>query len=337
MHIALVGWGCSIVLLASLGAYFHLSLTPDNERPEHTELSHHISHDYVSPVEKPIIAEPQIVKLGFQLFVDTNLSSNRKVSCESCHHLNGNGAEDTKVSVGVAGAGSRNSQTVFNVSLNSRFFWDGRAASLEHQIDGPIHSPLEMNTNWNDVVSYVKKSPIYAEAFKASYNGVVSEQNIKNALVTFMEALLTPDAPFDKYLKGDHDAINQTAQLGWEKFQKLGCVICHQGQNIGGNLFQKLGNVQGDRLLREEHDLGRYNVTGNESDKLVFRVSSLRNVARTPPYFHDGRAETLEEAIVIMAKLQLGQELDAASIIEISAFLSTLTAPNPIILEELTQ
>lgn len=337
MHAALYGWGLSITFLASLGVFFHLSLTPENDRKIKTEHLHGVSDLYVSPVEAPSLEEPEMIKLGFELFIDTNLGSNGKVSCESCHHLEGNGAENTRFSTGVAGIGTRNSLTVFNVSLNSRFFWDGRAASLEHQMDGPIQSSLEMDTNWNEVVGYVQGSPAYKDQFSTLFNGEISEQNIKYALVTFMEALVTPDAPFDQYLKGNHDAMSQTAILGWKKFQKLGCVICHQGQNIGGNLFQRLGNVEASEQIQGEQDLGRYKVTGNESDKFVFRVSSLRNVARTPPYFHDGRAETLEDAIVTMARLQLGQELDAASIVEISAFLTSLSAPNPPILEELTK
>lgn len=337
MRLTLYGWGISFALLASVGVYFHLSIPLGTERHAKTEHSHDTSGGVVSPVEPARIDDLQMVRLGYALFVDPNLASNGKASCDSCHHIDDNGAERTRVSVGVSGAGTRNSPTVFNVSLNSRFYWDGRAASLEHQIDGPIHGPLDMNTNWHDVVSYVQGAPAYNELFSELFNGVVSEHNIKHALVTFMQALVTPGAPFDQYLQGNHDAMSPTALQGWKKFQSLGCVICHQGQNIGGNLFQKLGNVQEDRLISSEQDLGRYNVTGNENDKFVFRVASLRNVEKTPPYFHDGRAATLEDAIVTMAKLQLGQELDATTIVEISAFLSSLSAPNPRILEDLTQ
>ena len=152
-----------------------------------------------------------------------------------------------------------------------------------------------------------------------------------------METLLTPDAPFDLYLQGNQSAISDTAKIGWQKFQQLGCIVCHQGQNIGGNLFQRFGNVGNEQSQPDETDTGRFAITGNPRDKYVFRVASLRNVAKTAPYFHDGRAKTLEDAITVMAKKQLGQELDAATIVELSAFLSSLSAPNPAILEVLAQ
>ncbi|WP_241901299.1 cytochrome c peroxidase [Vibrio sp. 10N.286.49.B3] len=303
-----------------------------------------VSNPKISTDSLPIFPVPEspthdiaMVKLGFQLFNDPNLSSNGQVSCESCHHIFEDGAEETKVSIGVLGVGARNSPTLYNINFNSRFFWDGRAASLEQQIDGPIHNPVEMNSDWEKIITYVKDQPNYQRDFKALFKQGVSEESIKHALVIFMEMLNTPNSPFDQYLQGDINALSTTAIIGWNKFQSLGCIVCHQGINMGGNLYQRFGNLHSGNMLEKELDLGRFNVTGNEADKLVFRVAGLRNVADTPPYFHDGRAATLEEAIVTMANLQLGIDLDSASIIEVSAFLESLSAPKPAILSELSQ
>lgn len=271
--------------------------------------------------------EKSKLQLGLRLFLDPRLSSNKQVSCASCHNLYTNGAETTKVSTGVLGKGNRNSPTVYNVALNTRFFWDGRAASLHEQIDGPIHHPLEMNSNWKDIIQFVQSDKDYQRAFKQEYDGRINEQTIKDALISFMEVLNTPNADFDRYLLGNPQAMSQTAINGWAKFQTLGCIYCHQGQNVGGNIFQKFGHVES--LTHNSEDLGRFSITQEEADKNVFRVPSLRNVAKTAPYFHDGRADTLEDAILLMAKVQLGKDLDPVTLLELSAFLNALSAPPP--------
>ncbi len=310
--------------------HLHLIEPGSKDRVDDTELI-----EPIPPLSLTVEQMPAI-QLGKQLFMDPNLSSNQQVSCESCHHIYSDGAEESKVSVGVNGAGARNSPTVFNVAYNTRFFWDGRAASLSEQIDGPLHNPLEMNTNWQDVLLYVNSVESYRDQFQSAFDGQMTKETVKAALVAFMRALDTPNAPFDQYLRGDENALNPAAKVGWQKFKSLGCVVCHQGQNIGGNLFQRFGHLD-NTYAQSDQDLGRYNVTGQEQDRRVFRVASLRNVAETAPYFHDGRAETLEEAIMIMAQVQLGYELEADSIIEISAFLRALSAPPPPVLKELAQ
>ncbi|MCL1126569.1 cytochrome-c peroxidase [Shewanella surugensis] len=267
------------------------------------------------------------LQLGLRLFLDPRLSSNNQVSCASCHNIYTNGAETTKVSTGVLGKGNRNSPTVYNVSFNTRFFWDGRAASLHEQIDGPIHNPLEMNTNWKKITQFVQSDQYYQIAFTEEYDEQISENTIKDALISFMLVLNTPNADFDRYLLGNPQAMSQTAINGWAKFQTLGCIYCHQGKNVGGNIFQKFGHVES--LDHNSDDLGRFSLTQEEADKNVFRVPSLRNVAITPPYFHDGRAEILEDAILLMAKMQLGKDLDPVTLLELSAFLNALSAPPP--------
>ncbi len=340
MNIVIIRWIISLGVILVLAMYLILTFTSPNAHTSSTIKGQSRSVNQsamalVSPIP-PVQLTPNelaIAKLGMQLFLDPNLSSNGRVSCESCHHIFTNGAEDIKVSKGVKGNGVRNSPTVFNIAHNSRFFWDGRASSLESQMDGPVHNPLEMNTNWQKISDYVSSVSDYKDKFSKHFEGKINEANIKASLKSFMVALDTPDAPFDQYLDGNKSALPAAAQNGWKKFQDLGCVICHQGTNVGGNLFQKFGNVNSTGEL--EKDLGRYNVTGIESDKGVFRVPSLRNVANTAPYFHDGRAQTLESAIVTMARVQLGRDLDATTILELTAFLNALTAPPPPILEEL--
>jgi cytochrome c peroxidase len=340
MNIVVIRWLAALGALITLTTYLFFSFSApkkpvNNARSETTISLKNRSSQLIQPIPEPTLSsrELNIAKLGMQIFLDPKLSSNNRVSCESCHHIFDNGAENRQVSLGVQGLGARNSPTVFNVSHNSRFFWDGRASSLETQMDGPVHNPLEMNTNWQKITRYVASVPTYKQQFNAQFNGTINESTIKESLISFMTALDTPDSPFDLFLKGNETAISQAAKNGWQQFKILGCIACHQGTNIGGNLFQKFGNL--NATDKKESDLGRYNVTGLESDMGVFRVPSLRNVANTAPYFHDGRAETLEAAIVTMAYVQLGRELEPATILELKAFLNALSAPPPPLLEEL--
>ncbi|WP_299491252.1 cytochrome c peroxidase [uncultured Shewanella sp.] len=316
----------SIVLGFSLYLYitFREPLISAPQQPSTPNFNQAITPIPVSNIQPE---DKNKLQLGLRLFLDPRLSSNNLISCASCHNLFTNGAETTKVSTGVLGKGNRNSPTVFNIAFNTRFFWDGRASSLHEQIDGPVHHPLEMNSNWKDISQMIQADKSYQTAFNQEYNGKINEQTIKDALISFMQVLNTPDADFDRYLLGNPQAMSQTAINGWVKFQNLGCIYCHQGQNIGGNIFQKFGHVESIHLNPD--DLGRFAITQEESDKNVFRVPSLRNVAITPPYFHDGRAATLEEAIILMAKAQLGQDLDPITVLELSAFLHALSAPLP--------
>ena len=343
MHFLSLRWIIPFLIVSFCSIYLYFSVQeliwdPTSHIP--TSQESELFSKAITVINEVEIKEKGKAKLGLELFLDPRLSSNGQVSCESCHHIFTNGAESISASIGVNGEGHRNSPTLFNISLNTRFFWDGRAASLEQQLEGPIHNPLEMDSNWPDIIQFLNTSEHYSSRFKQEYNGDITEATIKNALVTFMATLNTPNAPFDNYLKGDKQAISQVAINGWDKFQQLGCVFCQQGQNVGGNLFQKFGNLSaletqfGDFVNK---DLGRFDITGDINDRHVFRVPSLRNVAITAPYFHHGQTKTLEEAIVIMARVQLGQELDPMAIVELSAFLNALTAPRPSALEELIQ
>jgi cytochrome c peroxidase len=219
---------------------------------------------------------------------------------------------------------------VYNASLNFVQFWDGRAASLEEQINGPFTNPLEMAMSWPRILELLRGNPSYAADFQAAFPDGVTEQNVRTAIADFERTLLTTGSRFDRFLSGDQGALDAQARTGYEIFKSVGCIACHQGSNVGGNMFQRfgvLGDYFKDRGNVTEADFGRYNVTRNESDRFVFRVPSLRNVEHTAPYFHDGSAETLTQAIQVMARYQLGRKLADDQVAAIIAFLRSLSGP----------
>lgn len=262
--------------------------------------------------------------LGRTLFHDPQLSSEKTISCASCHLISEGGDDGMSVSVGVFGRlGAFNSPTVLNSSLNHRFFWDGRAITLEEQIDGPIRNPNEMNNNWTTVIQTLSEVPEYNRDFDELY-GEISVFSIKNALIEYMKALITP-SPFDRYLLGDKEAISQDAKDGYILFKQIGCVSCHQGRAIGGNMFEKLGVFKPYFVnIASDSDLGRYRQTRHEENLYEFKVPSLRNVAKTAPYLHNGSVNTLEEMIKIMGEYQLGVNLTQQQISILKAFLESL-------------
>jgi len=268
-----------------------------------------------TPIQ-PIVAQQNLnalkVALGEKLFHETRLSVTDSVSCASCHDLERGGTDRLSQSIGVnGGVGDSNSPTIYNVSLNIAQFWDGRSENLIDQIDGPIHNENEMGSSWPQIIGKLEKDIEYQTLFEQLYPDGISSSNIKDAISIFERSLLTLNSPFDRYLRGDVNAIDDNAKKGYEKFKEYGCVACHQGRNVGGNLYQPLG-VMGDYFADRgteitKKDLGRYNVTGLEEDKFVFRVPSLRLAPLTAPYFHDGSAATLKDAVRIMIKYQLGR------------------------------
>lgn len=277
--------------------------------------------------------DPARVALGERLFHDAGLSADGSVSCSSCHPLELGGTDRRRVSLGVGGArGTFNAPTVFNTAFNIAQFWDGRAATLDEQVAGPLHNPAEMASSWARVIDHLSASADYRDAFSRVYPEGITVAAVTDAIVSFERSLLTPDAPFDRYLRGKRDAIGQDAIDGYARFKSYGCASCHQGVGIGGNMFQRfgiMGNYFADRGKLGAADLGRYNVTGRDEDRHVFKVPGLRNVALTPPYFHDGSIDTLDEAVSIMARYQLGREITAEDRRLIVAFLQTLTGRTP--------
>lgn len=286
------------------------------------------SNEPITPIPTHIPVNLEKAALGKRLFHDPQLSSNGSVSCASCHNLTQGGTDRRPKSIGMDNQmGETNAPTVFNTGLQYKQFWDGRAETLEEQMDGPIHSNVEMASSWPQVIDTLKQSSDYRQSFKSLYPEGMTESTIKDAIATFQRSLYTPNSRFDQYLRGDQKVLTAKEKAGYQKFKDLGCVSCHQGVLLGGNMFQKFGvfgNYFQDRGNETEADLGRYNVTQNEEDRYAFKVPSLRNITLTPPYFHDGSVETLDEAVKIMIKYQLGREASSKDTDLILQFLNTL-------------
>ncbi len=263
-------------------------------------------------------------ELGRLLFHDPLLSKDSSVSCATCHPLVNYGVDGLQKSFGVNGTlGERNTPTVWNSVYNFSQFWDGRAKDLEEQALGPIVNPLEMNETLSSVLQKLKNNKEYVRRFENIYDDGITERNLANAIAEFEKTLITPDSKFDRYLNGDKTALSEEEKEGLRLFKSKGCIACHNGINIGGTLYQKIGVFE--KLPSGSKDMGRYNVTKKVFDKYYFKVPSLRNVEKTAPYFHDGSATTLKEAVETMVKAQLGREIKDDEIAKIIAFLRTLT------------
>lgn len=294
------------------------------------------------PGTEPILPVPprerldvRQVTLGEKLFHDARLSRDNSISCASCHPLARGGADRLPRSPGVGGAvGTVNTPTVFNTALNFVQFWDGRAATLAQQVDGPVHNPVEMASSWQQVLDKLREDRELVATFREAYPDGLTEATIRDALSTFERSLTTVDAPFDRFLRGEADALPEQAQRGYRWFRAYGCTACHQGAAVGGNMYQQMG-VMGDYFADRggftKADLGRFNVTGDIADRHVFKVPSLRLAALTPPYFHDGSAATLDQAISVMARYQLGREIPPAQREDIAAFLRSLVGTHPLL------
>lgn len=283
----------------------------------------------IRPIPLTVTLDSDKVQLGQRLFRDPQLSRDNTVACISCHDLENGGTDHLKRPIGIGGAiGDVNTLTVFNSANNFALFWDGRAETLEDQIDGPLNNPKEMGFSWEGVIKRLEKDASYVAEFARIYPQGITTETIKDAIATFERSLVTPNSRFDQYLHGDSAAITDDEKRGYQNFKSYGCIACHQGMNVGGNMFQIFGVMAdyfADRGDVTKADFGRFNVTGNENDRHRFRVPSLRNVAKTAPYFHDGSAETLEQAIMIMARYQLGRTIPLEDVALIEKFLHTLS------------
>ena len=284
----------------------------------------------VTPIPRALNLDARKVALGARLFQDRRLSADDSTACVDCHRLDAAGQDSRAVAIGLrAQRGTMYSPTVFNSGFNFRQFWDGRAATLEEQAAGPVHNPIEMGSNWPQVLAKLAQDEALMKEFRVIWGQGPSGERIQEAIAVFERSLTTPDAAFDRYLRGDAQALGEEALAGWRLFHDLGCSACHQGVNLGGNLYANLG-VMGDYFAErgrpvQKSDLGRYNVTGLVTDRHVFKVPTLRNVARTAPYFHDGSIERLDEAVRTMARYQLGLQLADAEVRRLTAFLESLT------------
>lgn len=286
---------------------------------------------------------PAKVELGKKLYFDSRLSKDGTVSCNSCHNVMGSGTDNRQFSAGVNHSlGDRNSPTVWNAAFMTVQFWDGREPSLEAQSKGPLINPAEMSMGNHDlVVGRIQRIPGYVEEFKKVFGGKtpVTIDNVAKAIATYERTLLTPDAPYDQFLKGKKTAISAEAKRGSEKVVKMGCITCHNGPNYAGpqlpegtGFYQKFPTFADSDFVTKykfTDDPGRMKATNKPEDKGMWRVATWRNVAITAPYFHNGTVATLDEAVRVMAKTQLNLDLKQDDVTDIVAFLNSLTGKLP--------
>ncbi len=277
---------------------------------------------------------PERVDLGRMLFFDPRLSKSWLISCNTCHNIATGGVDLMETSIGHGWAkGPRNSPTVLNAVFNLAQFWDGRAKDLQEQAKGPVQAAVEMNSTPNRTVETLKSIPGYVDAFEAAFPGdadAVTFDNMATAIEAFESTLLTPSAPFDRYLRGDERALDAHEKQGLALFLDKGCVACHPGVNVGGTGYFPFGVVEkpGAEVL-PPNDKGRFEVTKTVSDEYKFKSPSLRNIELTPPYFHSGKVWDLHQAVAIMGSSQLGATLSGGDVDAIVAFLRTLTGNQP--------
>ena len=281
----------------------------------------------IQPIPLEYNQDKAKVRLGTKLFFDPLLSVDGTYSCTTCHELRKGGIDNRKVPKLRHGVGNRNVPTLYNSRFNLAQVWDGRFKNIEEDTDATVTDPGGFNSTWPDVVKKLELNTHYNNSFKNAYSDGVTKKNIIDAIATFVRSMVTINAPFDLYLRGDMSAISQRAKLGYQHFKQYGCTACHNGVNVGGNMFQRIGVMRdyfADRKDSITPDIGRMKFTGSEANRYQFKVPSLRLVTRTPPYFHDGSVETLEEAIEIMGRYQLGKEIPPEHISLIIEFLGTL-------------
>lgn len=280
----------------------------------------------IRPLQEVNLARAE---LGKKLYFDPRLSKSGFISCNSCHNLSMGGTDNLKTSIGHNWQqGPINAPTVLNSSLNVAQFWDGRAADLQEQAGGPIANPGEMGFTHELAVDVLESIPEYVIEFKQVFDtDEITIDEVTEAIAEFEETLITPHSPFDMWLLGDKDAITADEEAGYQLFKSSGCTACHNGSAAGGNTFQKMGIVE--PYVSTSTAEGRSAVTGKDADRFNFKVPTLRNVEMTYPYFHDGEAETLTEAVDIMGRLQLGKKFSDEENAQIVAFLKTLTGDQP--------
>ena len=276
------------------------------------------------PADNP--STPERVDLGRMLFFEPKLSRSGTIACNTCHVVGAAGVDHRDVAIGEgARTGPRNSPTVFNAAFLQSQFWDGRAPTLEEQAKGPIQAHVEMDLTPEEAVENLRATgyePYFARAFPEADTALTFD-HVAMAIAAFERTLLTPGSPFDRYLEGEEDALTPEQKEGLTLFQQAGCVGCHNGPLLGGNGFAAFSHVEGDE------DRGRADVTQREEDEYFFRIAPLRNVAVTHPYFHDGSAATLDEAVAIMGEVQLGRSFTEEERANLVAFLESLTGEFP--------
>lgn len=285
------------------------------------------------PGENFFRPDPRKVELGNLLFKDRRLSMDNSVSCASCHVLEDGGSDHLSLSFGVGGRRCNlNTPTVLNAAYNFSLFWNGRARDLAAQVDAAICDPNEMASSWNQVISKIGSDPIYLREFKQCFGHMPNGRDASDAIAEYERSLLTPGSRFDRFLAGDQNALTGEEKQGYRIFMKSGCASCHAGPALGGLSFEKFGNVHAyypAEFKASPADSGRFAITGNRVDLYRFKVPTLRNIELTYPYFHDGSAANLEEAVKVMSATQLAEPLSAVDRSKVVAFLRTLTGKMP--------
>lgn len=282
----------------------------------------------VQPVPRSLPVDGKKVALGFRLYHDPRLSGDNSISCAHCHQLGAGGVDGRKTSLGVRNqVGPINAPTVFNAIFNVEQFWDGRAATLQAQAGGPPLNPVEMaSESWQQIIDKLNQDSNFTREFSAVYPQGLSGATITDAIAEFEKTLITPDSPFDRYLRGDDNALTTQQKRGWQLFKDNKCATCHTGIILGGRSFEPLG-LKRDFIFGTvtDADVGRMNVTHEVRDRLRQKVPTLRNVALTAPYFHRGDVATLDEAVKLMLRYQVGTSLPQKDVDDIVAFLESLT------------
>ncbi|NOZ54800.1 MAG: cytochrome B6 [Gammaproteobacteria bacterium] len=287
------------------------------------------SNEPIKPIPNNSNVNADKVALGQRLFEDKNLSSDGSKACRSCHHLDKGGADGEQFSPSIDGGYRvRNTPSIYNVSLLALYGWYGLPGNLENIAETIIRSKKGLATEWSAVIKTLNKDQEYLKLFDVAYSDGIKPDNIKNAIAEYMRSLTTPNSRFDQYLRGNLQAISAAEKEGYRLFKQYGCTSCHQGVAVGGNMvapFNLFKNYLNQDVTQQQLELGRINNTKDESDKYVFRVPSLRNVALTSPYFHDGSATRLETAVDIMGRYMLGRVIPTNDRKLIVRFLHTLT------------
>lgn len=279
----------------------------------------------------PVVQDPTPEKsaLGNKMFHDVRLSHDNTLSCASCHGLDKGGTDQKDFSVGInKQVGDINAPTVFNSGFNFIQFWDGRAADLQAQADGPVNNPIEMGSNWGEAIPKLQQDPEVVATFTKLYPDGLTSTNVMNSIATFEQTLVTNGSRFDKYLMGDSSAMTDEEKFGYQLFKEYGCATCHAGKILGGQSFEKMGLMKdyfADRGDVIKRDNGRFNVTQKESDKFRFKVPTLRNIEKTAPYFHDATQKKLLDAVKSMGKYQTPSTPSDKESESIEKFLRTLT------------
>ncbi len=315
----------TLVLTAAVAALVGCGQKAD--APNSAAAGKPMTDEPIQPINAPNVANPALVQLGMQLYFDPRLSKSGFISCNSCHNLSMGGTDNLKTSIGHNWAqGPISAPTVLNSSLNVAQFWDGRASDLKAQAGGPIANPGEMGFTHELAVKTLSTIPGYVEEFKKVFGtDKITIDEVTKAIAAFEETLVTPNSRFDQWLKGDKNAITAQELKGYELFKDSGCVACHNGPAVGGNSFQKMGVVEPYKGSAD----GRAAVTGKDADRFNYKVPTLRNIELTYPYFHDGEAKTLSQAVETMGRIQLGRNFSKEENADIVAFLKTLTGDQP--------